>query len=151
MSIKTLTEKLVAVCAISVAPLAVVWGAGTRVVAQVPTYQDVTASVTSAVHSSLADYSPGNTARSAECLPKLGEYTRTEACWITNLKVTYRIIHHKIGTLKFTLVQSIQLHIIGRDFTEHDTITDAKTSGFTIPAYLSISASCGRRCHAVIH
>ncbi len=151
MSIKSLTEKLVAICVISVAPLAVIQGAATRAVAQMPAYQDVTASVTTTVHSPLVDYSPANTAKSAECLPKLGEYTRTEACWSTKLKVTYRVLHHEIGTLKFVLVQSIQLQIIGRDFTEHDAITNAKTSGLTNPAYLSISASCGNQCHAASH
>ncbi len=53
--------------------------------------------------------------------------------------------------MKWTVVLSIQFHVIGRDFTEHFTITQSSVSGLTIPAYMSLAVSCSNPCRATSH
>jgi hypothetical protein len=116
--------------------------------ARVPAYPDTTAAATITAETPALRDALSAAHKSAECLPGLGHYNRTEACWSSDFTLNYYLIHKKVGSIKFVLVQSIQLHVIGREFSEHVAITESKVSGITIPAYMSLVVSCGTQCHA---
>lgn len=147
------TAKLAAICgSVLTAASAGIGAAIPHALASGPAYPDATAAAAISLNQLSPQYHVMTRgSKSAECLPSLGHYIRTEACWSSNFTLTYYALGQKVGTLKFTLVQSIQLHIVGRDFTEHVTISHSKVSGLTIPAYMSLAVSCAKPCRATSH
>lgn len=53
-----------------------------------------------------------------------------------------------VGVVYFTITQSLQLHVIGRDFTESIDLTGVRVVGNASGVRVGISVSCGSPCSA---
>ena len=89
----------------------------------------------------------------ASCKPALADYDRTEACWPDAITLPVYIRGKgQVGSIAFSIIQSMHLKAIGRDFTEDFLIYAVQDSG-TVPPYMLITlkASCGSPCRATVH
>ena len=91
-------------------------------------------------------------ATTVNCVPSLGHYDRTQACWeVAGVIHVFTSEGILVGQTNFTIAQSIQLHAIGRTFSEQLTFVSVTSSG-TAPIWsLNLSVSCGSPCAATNH
>lgn len=95
---------------------------------------------------------PRAPATTVNCVPDLGHYNRTQACWeVKGVIHVFTSGGTLVGQTNSTIAQSIQLHVIGRTFSEQLTFVKVTSSGMAPIWNLHLSVSCGSPCAAANH
>jgi hypothetical protein len=87
------------------------------------------------------------------CVPSIEHYNRTQVCWAEVGTITIEDEDGEpIGTVVVTMVQSIQLHVIGRSVSESLAVTSVTTDG-KVPKDIEmfLDAHCGLPCTTTVH
>jgi hypothetical protein len=94
------------------------------------------------------------TTASSRCAPKLGGYTRNNACAAdgANIDVYDTESGDFVGSFSFVMFQGIHLQVNATSFIEYDQVTQfALVSGVVPPISMEFSAFCAKPCHAATH
>jgi hypothetical protein len=88
----------------------------------------------------------------AVCAPSLDHYNRTQLCWLEVGTIIIEKDGKEVGTVVVSMVQSIGLHIIGRNFGESLVVTSVTKEG-SVPDDIEmfLDAHCGHPCSTGVH
>ncbi len=99
MRIKKPVARLGIICGFVLPTAMMIAGPGSPVaLARGSAQSDVIAAATMSVDPPSPQFNTAQlTRKSAECLPRLGVYNRTEVCWSSHFRLTYKIKKKKVG------------------------------------------------------